>query len=320
MERRSMIIAEELDQELISKIKNIIPDWNVYTGKDSTVWEKHIQDAEVIAGWNKQIAESCLQNGTKLKWIQSWSAGVDSYPIDSFAKHDILLTSANGVHAFPISETIFAMMLSLTRKIHAYVQNMSERVWKHESLKLELHNKTIGILGVGAIGTETAKIAKAFGMHVIGIRNAKKPASYFDEIATMDELHDLLPKCDYVVVTLPLTDQTYHIFGEEAFNKMKDSSFFINIGRGQLVDEPALIKALQEKQIAGAGCDVFEQEPLPYESPLWNMDNVIITPHTAGSTEYYHQRVVDDILIPNLLQYLNGHTPSVNLVDYKRGY
>lgn len=317
MAKRKLIVTHDINDNLIKAIKRIIPDWELYTGKDTSIWIDHLADAEIIAGWKKEIAAQKLN---KLKWIQAWSAGVNSMPLSVFEEREIQLTSANGVHAYPISETIFALLLGLTRNIHTYVKNQQTRTWHHGGIKLELHGKTIGIIGVGAIGKETAKIAKAFGMHVIGIRHSGNPAEFVDEMHTVEQLNHILPQCDYVVITLPLTSETHGLFGKEQFTLMKQSAFLINIGRGEIIDEDALITALEDRQIAGAGLDVFEHEPLHENSPLWELDNVIITPHTAGSTEHYNNRVIQDIFIPNLKSYLKEEKPAINLVDYAKGY
>ncbi|MFY4775748.1 D-2-hydroxyacid dehydrogenase [Metabacillus sp. RGM 3146] len=319
MAKRKLIIAQNLDHTYVNKVQEIIPDWEILAGKEESVWKDQLAEAEIIAGWKKAM-EPSLQEENKLKWIQTWSAGVNSLPLDTLEKKEVLLTSANGVHAFPISETIFALMLSLTRKIHAYVRNQQAKTWHHADLKLEIHNKTIGILGIGAIGKETAKIAKAFGMKVLGLRHSGKEEEYVDRMYTPEQLNEMLPDCDFVVVTLPLTKETEKMFGREQFDLMKDTAIFINIGRGDIVVEEELIEALQQGSIAGAGLDVFEKEPLQESSPLWEMENVILTPHTAGSTEYYDQRVIEDIFIPNLKQYVKGEEPSNNKISYEKGY
>ncbi|WHY78660.1 D-2-hydroxyacid dehydrogenase [Neobacillus sp. WH10] len=320
MKKRKMVITHKLEQGHIDQIKNVIPDWELIVSKDRAIWQEHAKDAEIIAGWKKGLEEYCLTPESKLKWLQTWSAGVDSLPLESLQSKNITLTSANGVHAYPISETIFALMLSLTRKIHTYVKNQQEKTWHHAHMGLEIHEKTIGIIGVGKIGKETAKIANAFGMNVLGVRNSGRPVDNVDEMYTPDQLGLMLPKCDYVVVTLPHTKETRHLFGAEQFKQMKASAFFINIGRGETVVEEELVKALQEGTIAGAGLDVFETEPLSTDSPLWEMENVIITPHTSGSTEHYNMRVIENILIPNLKDYTDGKTPTINLVDFSKGY
>ena len=318
--KRRMVITHNLSEDLLAKIQNVVPDWEIFAGKDREHWREQVKDAEIIAGWKSGIEHECLAQDAKLKWLQSWSAGVDYMPLGEMQKKNILLTSANGVHAFPISETIFALMLGLTRKIHTYVKNQQAKTWHHANMKLEIHGKTIGIIGVGAIGKETAKIAKAFGMKVLGVRHSGNPEAVVDEMFLPSQLDAVLPQCDYVVVTLPLTNETYHLFGTEQFKMMKSSAYFINIGRGDLVVEKEMIAALRDGDIAGAGLDVFATEPLPTDSPLWEMENVIITPHTAGSTEYYDKRVVEDILLPNLKNYISTEVPTVNLVDFTKGY
>ncbi|WP_026695139.1 D-2-hydroxyacid dehydrogenase [Peribacillus kribbensis] len=318
MSVRKLIIAQNLEHTYVERIRAVIPEWEVIVGRDREVWLDHISEAEVIAGWKKVMADH-IGSG-RLKWVQTWSAGIDTLPLNILKNHNVALTNATGVHAFPISETIFALMLGLTRKLHSYVRNQQAKTWYHSDLKLEIHNKTIGILGIGAIGQETAKIAKAFGMEVLGLRHSGKQDKYVDRMYKTEELNDMLPLCDYVVVTLPLTKETHHLIGKEQFKRMKDTAFFINIGRGILVVEDDLMSALQSGEIAGAGLDVFETEPLPESSALWELENVIVTPHTAGSTQHYDERVVNDIFIPNLKIYLNGDHPAINLVDYKKGY
>ncbi|OIK16221.1 hydroxyacid dehydrogenase [Bacillus sp. MUM 116] len=320
MKKSKMVVTHNLTQEQVNRIHKLIPDWELIVSKDKTIWQEHLQTAEIIAGWKKGMEEYCLSPVSKLKWLQTRSAGVDSLPLEKLKSQNIMVTSANGVHAYPISETIFALMLGLTRKIHAYVRNQQSKTWHHAHMGLELHEKTVGILGVGSIGKETAKIAKAFGMHVIGVRHSGKHEEYVDEMYTPNDLNTLLPKCDYVVITLPLTKDTSQLIGKEQFDLMKPSAFFINISRGEIVVEKDLVQALKDGKIAGAGLDVFEKEPLTEDSPLWEMEKVIITPHTAGSTEHYNQRVIENILIPNLKSYLSGQTPTENLVDFSKGY
>ncbi|MFC4319966.1 D-2-hydroxyacid dehydrogenase [Litchfieldia salsa] len=317
---QKLIITHDLDERLKRSIMEIIPNWDVIISKDPTSWESHLKDAEIIAGWKKEIAHTCIHNQAELKWLQAWSAGVNSLPLREMENRGMIITTANGVHAYPISETIFALLLGLIRKINEYVRNQEKKTWHHSNIKGEIHEKTIGILGVGAIGKETAKIAKAFGMHVIGFRHSGKSEQYVDQMYTLAQLNDMLPHCDFVVITLPLTDETYQLFGSKQFSLMKTSALLVNIGRGEIVIEEELIQALEQGQIAGAGLDVFEKEPLPQDNPLWELNNVIITPHTSGATEYYNQRVIEDIFIPNLKNYLKGQKPSINLLDYNKGY
>lgn len=320
MSQRKLIITQNISQELLDKVVKTVPTWEVIAGKDKDIWKDHLKEAEIIVGWKKEVEEYCITQNSKLKWVQSWSAGVNNLPLKEMGAKNIFLTTASGVHAFPISETIFALMLGLTRKIHTYVRNQLSKKWNHSNLSLELHGKNIGIIGVGAIGKETAKIAQAFGMKVIGVRNSGKPEEFFEEMYPSEQINSILPQCDYVIVTTPLTNETHHMFKQEQFQLMKNTAFFINIGRGEIVKEEDLIHALNTEQIAGAGLDVFEKEPLSAESPLWDFENVIITPHTSGSTEHYDTRVIEDIFIPNLKHYVQEETPLLNIVDYEKGY
>lgn len=320
MAERIILITQNIDDSYIQQINELAPDFQVIAGKDKDTWEPYAKEAEVIVGWKNDLEDLSIRGESKLRWLQSWSAGVNSMPLNKFSEKDIILTSANGVHAYPISETIFALMLGLTRKIHTYVQQQQNKHWHHANMNLELHEKTIGIIGVGEIGKETARIAKAFRMNVIGVRHSGMPAENVDEMYTPDKLHDILPTCDYVVITLPLTDDTQGMFGSKEFSLMKKSAFLINIGRGEVIKEEELITALQEQEIAGAGLDVFIQEPLDETNPLWEMENVIVTPHTSGSTEHYTKRVIENIFIPNLKQYINEDYHMKNMVDYKKGY
>ncbi|MED4532862.1 D-2-hydroxyacid dehydrogenase [Metabacillus fastidiosus] len=320
MAKRKIVITHDLQDEQLQRIKEIAIDWDIISSREENIWLNHIKDAEIIVGWKKEIAEHAIQPNSKLRWFQSWSAGINKLPLESFKELNIILTGASGVHASPVSETIFALMLALTRKIDTYVKNQREKKWHHSGLSLEMHEKTVGIIGVGAIGKETAKISKAFGMRVLGVRHSGKRDEYIDEMFKLDELDSIIPLCDYIVITLPLTEETYHLFGAKQFQLMKKSAFFINIGRGNIIVEQELIKALQQKAIAGAGLDVFEKEPLSEDNPLWNLENVIITPHSSGSTEHYAKRVIEDIFIPNLQSYLSGETLPINLIDYEKGY
>ncbi|SES90169.1 Phosphoglycerate dehydrogenase [Oceanobacillus limi] len=320
MSKRTIVVNLDLSETYLNEIKKIAPGWDVVAEKDPEVISDELKKAEIVARWNKTIEPIILEKNTNLKWIQTWSAGVNSLPLEALQKRNVSITSANGVHAYPISETIFALMLGLTRKIHTYVRQQLNKTWDNANLKHEIHEKTIGIIGVGAIGQETAKIAKAFGMNVLGVRRSGVLTKYVDQMYTPDQLEEILPQCDIVVITLPLTEETTNLFAAEQFKQMKDSAILINIGRGQIVVEDDLIQALQNNEIAGAGLDVFATEPLPEDSPLWNMENVIVTPHTAGATEYYTDRVIKDIFIPNLKRYIQDGELGINVVDYEKGY
>lgn len=314
-----MVCVHSLTQRQEERIRQAAPGWELIHGKAKELWLPHLKDAEIVIDWNSACEAECLQPGARLRWVQNWGAGVDKLPLQELASRGIVLTNASGVHAYPISETIFSMMLAFTRKLHLSIRNQLQSQWKGTGTLGEIHGKTIGIIGVGTIGEETARLARAFGMKVFGIRRSGSPNEYVDQMYDNCGLELVLRASDFVVVTLPLTDETRHTFGKTQFEQMKRTAMFINIGRGGTTDTDALVEALQTGTIAGAGLDVFEQEPLPESSPLWGLDNVIMTPHNSGSTDQYNDRAFE-IFIQNLEQYLLGEEPTVNRVDYDLQY
>lgn len=314
-----IVFLRPLSQNQLEQIYTAIPpEWEVIHG-DKEQWTPHLKEAEIIVGWNGTVAEQCLNPNTKLRWIQNWGAGVDGMPLAEMAAQGIVLTNASGVHAFPISETILAMMLAFSRKLHLSIRHQIRNTWKSTGELDEIHGRTMGVIGVGEIGEETARLGKAFGMKVLGVRRSGKPSQYVDQMFDNFGLDEVLRLSDYIIVTLPLTPETYRLFGRREFGLMKASAHFINIGRGGTTDTDALLEALREGKIAGAGLDVFEQEPLPETSPLWQMDNVIITPHNSGSTVYYDDRAME-IFMKNIKAYLQNGQPSCNLVDFDKHY
>lgn len=316
---KTLLVAQDINEHLQEEVREAVPEWKVIFGRKAENWKADIENAEIIAGWKPEM-EKELTEASPLRWIQTWSAGVDSLPLAAYEEKGYIVTSANGVHAYPISETIFALLLGWTRKIHKYVRQQEKKVWHHAHLNGEIHGKTMIIFGVGAIGEETAKVAKAFGMKVIGVRKSGKPTSFTDEVVTMAEVDQRLQEADFIVNALPLTEETKGYFTLKKFQRMKKEAFFINIGRGDTVAEEALIAVLEAGELAGAGLDVFQTEPLPKSSLLWEMEQVIITPHTAGSTSYYNDRVIRDIFLPNLKAYIKGEELPANVVNYKQGY
>lgn len=313
-----LVVFRDIDDKYIDEIRKIIPDWEIAFAVDDN-GAISLKDAEILLGWDKRAAEQCLYDGTPLKWVQTWSAGVNDMPFEAFKKYGIILTNASGVHSVPISETLIGMMLAFARKINTYIPNQMNKKWDRSYNADELFDKTAGILGVGSIGLEVARLAKALGMRTLGFRYSGKPADHVDEIYGPANWEELLRESDYVINVLPLTKDTFHIMNEERFKIMKPTAYYLNAGRGSTHDEKALIKALKEKWIAGAGLDVFEQEPLPLQSPLWDMDNVIITPHMAGDNRRYIERFMN-IFMPNLRAYISGSDQFINKIDLDKQY
>jgi phosphoglycerate dehydrogenase-like enzyme len=273
-------------------------------------------DVLVISGlWRNDL----IERATRLRFIQSIGAGTDQFSRELLSKRGIRLASSRGVNARAVSEHALALMLALARRLPEARDNQAKRVWRDmigdaSVREDELAGKTVIVVGMGAIGGRLAQLARAFGMQVIGIR--RDPAlgkGEADAVHPSAELKLLLPKADYVVLTCPLTKETEGMIDADALSRMKRSAYFVNVARGRCADESALIKALSEGRIAGAALDVTAEEPLPAGSPLWGMENVFITPHTAGETRRYEENVLD-ILQENLDRLWRGESMLRNQV------
>ncbi|WP_431090058.1 D-2-hydroxyacid dehydrogenase [Paenibacillus sp. 8b26] len=316
----NIISLHQLTAEQEKQVRAAAPGYELVIGKAQELNPEQIRQAEIILGWSKHIVEAALHPDSKLKWIQTWSAGIDKLPLAELEKRHILLTNTSGVHAVPITEQIFGMLLSHTRYLQQAVLLQRQKTWQPPEGDLtELRGKTLLITGVGEIGRETARIAEAFGMRVIGVRRSGKDAPHVKHMYTNEQLHEALGEADIVVNILPFTEETRHFFDEKAFAAMRKGAFFINVGRGSTVHTDALVRSLEQKHIAFAGLDVFEEEPLPASHPLWSLENVLITPHIAGDTDRYAERAVD-IFLTNLKAYAADQELPLNLVNYKTQY
>ena len=290
------------------------------------------------------IPDNLPEVAPNLKWVQLHSAGIDHILGSPVMSANTLITTTSGIHATPIAEYVMASILAHRWRVPYWTVCQREAKWPSGRWDLyarpELLESTIGILGYGSIGREVARLAQAFGMRVLAFRRspggeANPPAGEVtkgyigahvadqggmipERVYGPDELHAMLPRCDYVVIALPLTSHTRHLIGAAELRSMKPAAYLVNIARGAIVDEQALVQALQEGWIAGAGLDVFEQEPLPPDSPLWYLDNALISPHVAGFTPRYDERAAQ-LFAENLARYTDGG-PLLNLVDKERGY
>jgi phosphoglycerate dehydrogenase-like enzyme len=251
---------------------------------------------------SRGIALSILK-ATNLKWLHTFSAGVDNPFFIQLMERGVRLTNSSGATASPIAQTAILYMLALSRNVRAWMQHQDAREWqRHEFAELDSAN--LVVVGMGPIGNEIARLGVALNMNVTGIR--RTPVG--DEPCpthTFAELDAALAEADWVAVALPLTPETREMFDDQRFAKMKQGAFFINVGRGELVDEPAMIRALESGHLAGAGLDVFAVEPLPADSPLWSMPNVIITPHSSGASPLSGRRA-EKIFIDNLERWVTG--------------
>ena len=264
--------------------------------------------------------KNLLARAPRLKWIQMMSAGVDRLRDTEIWQSRLMITGVSGIHATPIGEFVFELMLMFAKGAPRCFQMKQKREWQR-FLPTVLRGKTVGIIGLGHIGREVARLSKAFGMRVIATRRSATKigrARYVDRLMPSKQLPSLLAQSDFIVICVPHTPETYRLIGEKELGITKPTAYLINIARGGIIDEEALIRALDEKRIAGAGLDVTAREPLPAESRLWDMDNVILSPHVAGGMEYYVARATE-LFCENLRRYITGKKLR-NIIDRKRGY
>ncbi len=270
-----------------------------------------------VAIFSGNYDEAILDN-PNIKWIHCCLAGMDQAAKPKLFERGIILTSSSGRSAPALAEHALMFMLSLTYDLPLLYRAQQKHGWigsREYGMKTSMFKKTLGIVGLGKTGSELAKLAKAFDMYVIGYRRSRKPVEHVVEVYASeegDDLNEMLSRCDYVVLSIELNDSTYRMIGKAQLAAMKPSAYLINMGRGQLVDEHALIEALRTGGIAGAGLDTFHHEPLEKESPLWDLPNVIVTPHTTPPLPDREERMLSYVY-ENLKAYREG-TPFVNRV------
>ena len=276
--------------------------------------EAMVEGAHVVAG---TVDPAMFARAPDLAWVHSWRAGPNDALYPELIDSDVLLTSSSGNGAVPLAEHAIMLMLMLDRGMPRWAENQREHRWER-TRHSELASLTCGIVGLGNIGSNLARMLVPFDMTVLGLRNIVQPTAHVDEVFGQEELHDFIARCDFIVVTAPLTPRTEGMFGIAEFRAMKRSSYFITLSRGGIADDDALLRALREGWIAGAGLDAHSQEPLPPTSPFWDAPNTIVTPHNGATTMKQLDRSVD-IFAENLRRFCAGE-PLVNVVDKHQGY
>ena len=281
-------------------------------------------DAEVLfsywAGAMRRVVQAS-EPPSSLRWVQLSSAGADRVDPALITEAGITFTTASGLHAVPIAEFVITYMLMLEKGWPRLWQSQVAGTYDRTVVPGDLAGKTVGIVGMGTIGRECARLARGLGCRTLGMRRSfteRGPDAEADEAVPPGDLEYLLAESDFVVIAAPLTEETRGMIGAAQLAAMQPSAYLLNIARGELIDEPALIDALRARTIAGAALDVFEREPLPSDSPLWQLDNVILTPHVTGGVEDYSGRATE-IFCSNLERYLRGE-PLENVVDPSKGY
>ncbi len=338
MVQMTVLSVMKFTEAQLDKLRAVSPKLEVvqHTGATlETLPDELRQRVNILYGWGGLLHVS--HQLPALMWIQAHSAGVNDLQDKPVWESEVVITSINGIHAVPMAEFGLGLILGFNLRLREMLRFQGRAEWANNRwdrfARPELRGSTLGIVGYGTIARELARQAQALGMDVLAVNRSgqRTPARglLYDAIGDprakiprviypTTQLLDMLPQCDYVVVLAPLTPASHHLLSEAAFDAMKPTVLLVSLARGALVDEAALVRALQQGQIAGAALDVFEQEPLPSDSPLWQMDNVIIAPHVAGFSLHYDDRA-SDVFAENLRRFIAGE-PLLNLVDREHGY
>ncbi|MFQ5927920.1 MAG: D-2-hydroxyacid dehydrogenase [Terriglobia bacterium] len=308
---------------LVTAIRQRYPEMQVVHLQGYERLGEEVRDADILVGWSLRPEQ--LASASKLQWIHSLAAGVGQLMYPELRQSQAVVTNARGIHAIPIAEHALGMMLALARHLPSafrYQQRpqwAQQEIWDEEPHPMELNSRTLAIVGYGTIGHALAARARALGMRIVGVKkDVARGTEDADALYPANRLADALAEADFVVLALPETSESHRMFGRAQFAAMKPTAYFINIARGKLLDQEALAEALRQKRIAGAALDVADPEPLPPESPLWSLPNLIITPHlSAVSERLWHRQAA--LLLNNLERFFSGRE-LLNAIDKQRGY
>jgi phosphoglycerate dehydrogenase-like enzyme len=306
----------------VPKLHTLFPRLTITERNSYNGVEKHLREAEIV--FTISLRPEQLAMARNLRWIHAPTAAVHQLLFPELVNSEVILTNSTEVHGPVVAENVMALIFALAKKIPQAVRLQAERVWGQEAIwrqrPRELAGATLGLIGLGSIGVRVARMASALGMRVIAVReNAKKEKPEgVDTVFPPSALHDVLGQSDFVVMAAPLTPATHRLMNATALAAMRADAYLINVGRGPQVDETALADVLRNRRIAGAALDVFEEEPLPPDSPLWQLENLLVTPHIGSLTEKLWQRHYESFS-ENLRRYLD-HEPLLSVVDKQRGY
>jgi D-2-hydroxyacid dehydrogenase (NADP+) len=291
------------------RLKREFPGFKVDCVDHHTKVGPYIGEAELLITFGPNMSDAVLQQAPRLKWIQALGTGVDGICDQPSLRKDVLVTNMRGVHGESMSEAALMSMLALARDLPRNVRNQARGAWERWPVRL-ISGKTVGILGVGAIAEALAPRCKALGMTVLGISSGPRVLPGFDRMAPKDRLAETVRELDYLVLLTPYSRQTHHLVDARILGAMKRGSFLVNLARGGVVDEAALMASLDSGHLAGAALDVFAAEPLPPDNPLWSMPNVIITPHLGGFHDEYADKALP-VIIGNIRSFLAGDTAGM---------
>jgi D-2-hydroxyacid dehydrogenase (NADP+) len=330
---RTIVIAMSVPEGVLARFRAEFPEIRFIVPSDdpaaddgsvtvrATPNEDDMRDADALIGW--ELPLHLLEVATRLRWMHAAGAGVERYELAQIAARGIVLTNSSGVSAPNMAEHVLGMMIALTRRFPRLLRAQTRREWRSEPTHREvgeLQGQTVLIVGIGEVGRAVARRAAAFGMRVNGLRRRADaaPLAGFDQVLAIGDLHAALAGADHVVVTLPNTPRSRGLIDASAFAAMKPGAAIYNVGRGPVIDTGALIAALESGHLGGAGLDVTDPEPLPADSPLWDLENVLITAHTSGATPRYWERQ-GDLIAENIRRIQRGDAAR-NLVDLEAGY
>lgn len=310
-----MTLPESIRNQYVVNIRAAFPQLAVNAVDHYSKVGPYIATTDVLLTYGTMITDDVLKRAPNLKWIHAFTTGVDGIDELPSLRPEVLLTSTRGIHGAPMSEAALLAMLALSRGFPLTVRNQDRCVWQRQRVTL-LDDKTVGIFGVGAIGSVLAPKCKAMGMTVVGVNRSRRPAEGVDRALDWDEGLGALPELDFVVLLIPSSASTRGLVGERFLSAMRRTAYLINLGRGDVVDEDALLEALRGNRLGGAALDVFGREPLPEDHPFWSMPNVVVTPHLGGVCEEYPGRALP-IIEENIRRFLAGDGGNMlNLIKH----
>jgi len=311
----SVLIIDTYADMYVEELGRSFPHLDLHAARTAETLPIDPGEADVLVAFGIAITDDLMRRATRLRWIQSLATGVDHFLNSPHLRTDTLLTSARGIHGPAMRETVAFLMLNQSHQIGRLARNQADHVWQRNPWTL-LAGKTAAIVGVGLASSAIAELLRAFGMRVVGVSGTPRAADGFDEVVGLDALLETAAGADYLISVLPGSPANRRRIDGSVFAAMKPTAHFISVGRGETVDEAALVEALTEGRIAGAGLDVFEKEPLASDSPLWVMPNVVVCPHIGGYFTEYEDYVLP-LIVDNMRLYLADRPAEMrNLIDH----
>ena len=313
----NVLFTFTVKEPLLQRLQSEFPQLNftVSSSKDQSA----LETAEIIMTYGEDITTETLDQAVALKWLMVASAGLERMPLREISERNILITNVKGIHKTPMSESVMAHLLAIKRAVPWIYSQQRKNEWSKRSGSSELFGSTTLIMGPGAIGSEIGRLLQAFGVKTIGCNRSGNQAPHMDEMITFEQINDTLPEVDIVISVLPSTPETRGLLTYEHFVLMKEDAIFMNFGRGDLIKEEQLIKAMTEHQISYYVLDVYETEPLEEEHPFWEMDGVIVSPHVSSHSSEYVPRAIE-VFEQNLQEWLKEGTDFQNVIDVEKGY